>query len=84
MERYSSNNGIVLKQRINDWREEVLFFIQGEDVGITKADSDKDALTRAEPILRTMLHIHNRAAEWAWTEGRKEAKADVRRVLESD
>lgn len=81
MKRYDSNNGIVLIHRIHEWNHNVIFFIQGEDIGITKADSDEDALTRAEPILRLMLDIHKRAAEWAWTEGRKEAKAEIRQLL---
>lgn len=84
IERFSGNNGIVLQHKRNPNFSEVLFFIQGEDIGIMPEDADDRAISRATPLLRVMLDIHNRAVRAAWKRGRREAKADVRAVLEAD
>lgn len=75
--RYESNNGIVLM----DLNDVVLFFIHGDDIGVTKDDLSEVPIDRARPILETMLEIHNTATARAYDRGYSSAKAEIRKVL---
>jgi len=51
IERYNSNNGIVLRSKAGD----VLFYIQGEDIGILPTTSDDIAFSKAAVMFKVLL-----------------------------
>lgn len=77
IDRYSSNNGIAFK----DKRGVVLFYIDGEDVGVEKEDLGPDPVARAEPIFKTMVEAHNRAFQFGLQCGDAERLKKVREAL---
>lgn len=81
IDRYESNNGIVLMHHRQPWLSDVLFFISGEDIGNEPTDSVDEARQRAEPILRTMLQVQNNAVKHSRENGYKAAQADIRKAL---
>lgn len=79
--RYEGNNGIVLFHKKPNRFEDVLFYIDGADVGVTKDDLSDVPLERALPIFKVMLQIHNVAHEKAYELGYKTAQNDIKRAL---
>ncbi|QGH74966.1 hypothetical protein MAL1_00220 [Bacteriophage DSS3_MAL1] len=84
MDRYDSNNGIVLRDMRRKPFGDVMFYIDGADIGFVKTDHGPEVLERAEPIFKTMLSIHNRAVREGKRYGRRQAKNEFRRWLEDD
>lgn len=78
--RYS-NNGIVLMWKKPNGFDEVLFFIDGEDVGVTKDDLSDLPAQRATPILRALLETHNAVVGPAYQKGYEAAKTEIRKAL---
>ncbi|QJA43025.1 hypothetical protein [Phaeobacter phage MD18] len=84
MERYDTNNGIVLRNMRQKPFGDVMFYLDGADIGFAKTDLGPEVLERAEPIFKTMLDIHNRANRAGKRYGRRQAKNEFRRWLEDD
>lgn len=59
------NNGIALVHLPNGdfHRSKPLFFLSGEDIGVTLKTPEKEAVDRATPILNTLLHTHNQGVK---------------------
>jgi hypothetical protein len=83
MDRYETNNGIVLRYDPHrDHRNgEVLFFLDGLDLGLATTDGPEIALPRAEPIFRALLETHNKALTWGQEMGRAHAQQEMQAAL---
>ena len=84
MERYSTNNGIVLYHDPHrDHRRRIVYFIDGADLGLAKTDREDLAFPRAEPIFKMFLTIHAQSLEIGRESGRRQVQAELRAALES-
>ncbi|MFU1607356.1 hypothetical protein ACM25O_13305 [Sulfitobacter pontiacus] len=83
MDRYDTNNGVVLRHRpTHDHRYgDVLFYIDGADLGLDVQDGPEIALPRAQPLFEVMLKAHNEALERGKGLGRAAAQAEMRMAL---
>lgn len=84
MQRYESNNGIVLRRKAAGPFADIYFYIDGDVLGFAPTDQGPEVLKRAEPLFRTMLNIHNNANRRGKAYGRRQVKNEFRRWIEDD
>lgn len=84
MERYPSNNGVVLMWAPSgkgDHRTDVLVFIAGADIGTDPNDFDETVFGRVEPIFKAIIHTHNRAYEMGHEDGSRAARLAIQKAI---
>jgi len=83
MQRYDTNNGIVLfYDPHRDHRSNVIFYIDGADLGFGKADHGPEVLERAEPLFKIMVNAHNRAMRMGIKTGHAERVQMLKEALD--
>lgn len=82
IDRYESNNGIVLKLLKNTVSSDVLVFLDGADIGVQKGDPEEVWRGRAEPIFKAIPN----AQRWGYDAGVEVGRAtklfEIKQALE--
>lgn len=76
------NNGIVLKyNKDRDHRGEIVWFIEGRELGVDRTTGMDDVRLRAGAVLSLLVETHNKALEAGYHQGVRRTQRSMREAI---